>query len=200
PSRRTTRSRAARPCGPGVSPPGRGSRRSRPTRPTARRRCGAARSRAAALRADEARLRQCGRLLRLGTFSETPAEALLEVRKVHDHDLARSLAVAPAHGLDDLFVRSLGRAPGLLIAHVADAGDNEPGVGLDGRVEHLVAGGAGELDVEIHARVRVRDRLPQQWARALDILLKSADGGRVGALGRELGGGGLDHLARLSEL
>ena len=54
--------------------------------------------------------------------------------------------------------------------------------------------------MEIHARVRVRDRLPQQWARALDILLKSADGGRVGALGRELGGGGLDHLARLSEL
>src|SRR6266545_7560254 len=101
----------------------------------------------------------------IGSRREAAAQALLEIREVREHDLARSLGIVPAHGLHQLLVRPLGRAPRLVVAHVADGRHEQLAVGLDGRLEDLVAGGVRELDVEIHARVGVRDGLPQERTR-----------------------------------
>src|SRR5258706_7487222 len=123
------------------------------------------RARSAPSGADELRRGERRPLFRHNAVGEAPAQALLEVGEVGQHDLARALRIVPPHRLDDLLMRFLRRAARSLVAEVADRGDEQLAIRLDGRLEHLVARRARELDVEVHARVRVRDRLAAPPAR-----------------------------------
>src|SRR2546430_10079706 len=95
----------------------------------------------------------------IGARREAASQALLEVVEVREHDLARALGVMTAYRLDDLLVRLLRRAARLLVAQVADRRHEQLAVRLDRGLEHLVSRRVRELDVEVHARVGVRDRL-----------------------------------------
>ena len=119
---------------------------------------------------------------------------------MREDELARRLGVAGADGLEDLLVRLLRHAGRAHVTHIVERLDEEVPVSAHRRREELVLRRLRERDVEVHARLGVRELLPDAAPAPLHHLTKPPDGRLVRPLRRELGRGGLDDGASFGEL